>query len=153
MKIKRVEYAKLRHAYATVKMFLEKTSGVRITSLNNTIAEDLGLWGDDNLFLLEEFVNRYELQHNGIEYEKYFHSEVEHLASTTILINILKLLIWLPLKLIEWLTLNKIKLSLSRFEKLERKVNDMTFKDLVTWYVEKDFMLSNQLKYELKSAQ
>ena len=152
MKTKEIEFDKLRHAYLIVKQFLEESSGIDVTSLNSRIAEDLGLFGDDNYFLLEQFVDKFELQHDGFEYNKHFYSEGELFDSSAALYNLLTLSIWLPMKTIELLTLNKLKLNKPNFYEPEHEVTDMTFKDLLTWYLEGNYTTSQQVSYKIKST-
>lgn len=152
MEIKEIEFSKLRHGYITIKNFLEQASGEPVNELDKRIVEDLGLFGDDNLFLLDGFVKKYELEFENFVYEKHFHSEGELFNPTDALLNLLKLPIWLPLKTLEILTLGKIKLSKPKFEKPIREVTDMTFKDLITWYIEGTYATSEQISYKLKST-
>ena len=149
---KLVEFAKLKLAYITVKSFLEKESIENVTSLKVKIAEDLIMLGDDNYYMLEKFVEKFELNHDDFEYDNYFHSEGEIADPTIALFNLLTLSVWLPLKTIELLTLNNLKIKKPSFHKPERKVVDMTFKDLLTWYIEGKFKTSEQIKYVIKPA-
>ncbi|MBL3658645.1 DUF1493 family protein [Fulvivirga sediminis] len=149
---KEIEFSKLRHAYTTIKKFLEDSSGVEVNSVNQRIAEDLGLFGDDNYFLLEQFVEKFELEHEGLEYERYFYSEAELFDSKAALFNLFTLSVWLPMKTIELLTLNKFKLNKPSFYKPEHPVNDMTFKDMLTWYLEGTYATSEHVQYRIKST-
>ena len=56
--IKQIEFDKLRFAYETVKRFLEDQSGDTVDSLKTKIAGDLGMTGDDNYYMLAEFVKK-----------------------------------------------------------------------------------------------
>ncbi len=154
METRQIEFEKLRHAYITVKSFLETASGVKVTSIDNKVEDDLGLSGDDNLFLLEEFVTKFELDHKGFNYDKHFYSEGELFGSGAAIVNLLTLSVWLPLKTIELLTFNKLNLDKPKFPVTpDREVSDLTFKDLLTWYIEKEYKLSNEIKYEIKKTQ
>lgn len=150
--IKQIEFNKLRFAYETVKRFLEAQSGDDVDSLKTKIADDLGMAGDDNYFMLTEFVKKFELNHDGFDYDKHFYSEMELYDSTAALINLLSLSIMLPLKAIELLTLNKVHIPKPGFYRPSRKVTDMTFKDLLTWYIEGRYTLANDVKYQIKKA-
>ena len=150
--IKQIAFNKLRFAYETVKRFLEAQSGDDVDSLKTKIADDLGMAGDDNYFMLTEFVKKFELNHDGFDYDKHFYSEMELYDSTAALINLLSLSIMLPLKAIELLTLNKVHIPKPGFYRPSRKVTDMTFKDLLTWYLEGRYTLANDVKYQIKKA-
>ena len=150
--VKQVEFAKVRFAYVTIKSFLEKESMEKVESLKTTVAEDLSLRGDDSLELLEKFVEKFELNHEGFIYNKHFYSEGELLGSGAALYNLLNLSLWLPLKTIELLTLNKIKLKKPSYYKPDREVRDLTFRDLLTWYIEGGFPADLKIKYEIKTS-
>ncbi|WP_205504611.1 DUF1493 family protein [Rufibacter psychrotolerans] len=150
--IKQVEFTKLRHAYQTVKAFLVEASFVDVENLKTRVAEDLGMYGDDNYELLVKFVDKFELDHKGFDYSKHFHSEGELFGSGAALINLLALSIWLPLKTIELLTFNKVKLPKPSFYQPNSDVSDMTFKDLLTWYIEGKYATEKDIKYEIKTS-
>jgi hypothetical protein len=148
--VKQVEFAKLRFAYVTVKNFIEDEAFDEVTSLRTKIAADLGMSGDDNYDFLIKFVKKFELDHKDFIYEKHFYTEMELYDSTAALINLLSLSIWIPLKTLELLTLNKIHIPKPGFYKPPRKVTDMTFKDLLTWYIEGKYVSADEIKYEIK---
>jgi hypothetical protein len=150
--VKQVEFRKLRFAYETIKRFLEAESGDKVESLKIKIADDLGMTGDDNYFMLIEFVKKFELDYQDFKYERHFYSEAELYDSWAALINLLSLSIMLPLKIIELLTLNKVHIPKPGFYKPSRKVTDMTFKDLLTWYIEGKYTLAENIKYEIKNT-
>lgn len=150
MEIKEIEFSKLRHAYLTVKSFLEFETSEKINSLDSKIVDDLGLYGDDNFYLLEKFVTKFELDYKNFEYDKHFYSEIELFGSYAALINLINLSVWLPLKTVELLTLNKIQLAKPQFYKPDKEVSDLTFKELLIWYIEKEYNPNNGFKYKIK---
>ena len=145
-----VEFEKLKLAYITVKSFREKEAGENVESLKTKIAEDLSFYGDDNYYMLTKFVEKFELDHTDFNYDEHFHSEGEIANSEIALYNLLILSVWLPLKTIELLTLNNVKINKPSFYKPSRKVIDMTFKDLLTWYIEGKYT-DSEIKYVLKN--
>lgn len=150
METKEIEFSKLRHAYIVVKNFIESESFEKIKNLNTKLEEDLYLSGDDNYELLVKFVEKFELDYENFDYSKHFLSEGELFNSTTAFLNLLNLSIWLPLKTIELLTFNKIKLEKPNFGEPEKKLLDLSFKDLITWYIEKEYKLSSEIIYKIK---
>ncbi|MBF4473191.1 DUF1493 family protein [Flavobacterium sp. HJJ] len=146
-----VEFEKLKLAYITVKNFLEKEAGENVESLKTKIAEDLSFYGDDNYYLLTKFVEKFELEHSNFNYDERFHSEGEIANSEIALYNLLILSVWLPLKTIELLSLNNVKINKPSFYKPSRKVTDMTFKELLTWYIEGKYT-NSEIKYVLKNG-
>lgn len=151
--IKKIEFSKLKHAYITVKRFIENESSDEVESLNTQIVNDLGLTGDDNYFLLSKFVTKFELEHSDFEYDQHFYSEAELYDSSAALYNLLVISIWLPLKTIELLTLNKIKISKPSFYKPARQVSDMTFRELLIWYIEGKYVPDGNIKYIIKPSE
>ncbi len=152
METRQIEFAKLRHAYCTVKGFINSESYDKVKSLNTTIEGDLGLSGDDNYELLEKFVAKFELDYRNFDYSAHFYSEGELFGSGGALINLLNLSVWLPLKTIELLTLNKVKIDKKIFIHGDgREVADLTFRDLLTWYNEKEYKPSGSISYEIKN--
>lgn len=150
--IKEIEFSKLRFAYLTIKSFLENESGKNVDNLKTRIAEDLSLHGDDNYDLLLKFVKKFELDHSDFQYDKHFYSEGELFDSEAALYNLLTISVWLPLKTIELLTFNNVKIKKPEFYKPSRNVSDMTFKDLVTWYIEGKYATGMDIEYRIKNA-
>ena len=155
MGTRQIEFAKLRHAYIVVKSFVDKeTEGYdELKSIDTKICNDIGLCGDDNLEFLEKFVQKFELDYKDFNYEKHFQSEGELFGSGAALGNLLALSVWLPLKTIELLTFNKVKIPKPKLDQPTRQVSDLTFKDLLTWYIEKEYKSSSSIKYEIKKTQ
>lgn len=151
MEIKQIEFSKLRHAYVVVKDFIESESLEKVNSLSTKIEADLKLSGDDNYELLEKFIKKFELDHKDFDYSKHFYSEAELYGSGAALVNLLSLSVWLPLKTIELMTFNKVKISKPGFYKPERDVTDLTFRDLLVWYIEKEYKLQGTIQYEIKA--
>lgn len=151
--IKQLEFSKLRHAYITVKGFIESEAGDDLKSLKTKIEDDLGLAGDDNYDMLTKFVDKFKLECSDFEYDKHFYSEGELFDSSAALYNLLILSIWLPLKTIELLTFNKIQIPKLSFYQPARQVSDMTFRDLLTWYIEGKYIPEGNLKYAIKHCE
>lgn len=147
--IKQIEFSKLRHAYITVKSFIENESADDIASLKAKIVNDLGLKGDDNYFMLIKFVDKFELEYSDFEYDRHFHSEAELYNSSTALYNLLVASVWLPLKTIELLTLNMVHIPKPSFYQPARQVSDMTFRDLLIWYIEGKYIPEGDVKYAI----
>jgi hypothetical protein len=150
MEEKTIEFAKLKYAYITVKKFLTSQSGENNISLKTRVFEDLGLSGDDNYYMLDEFIQKFELEHAGFECNNHFHSEAEVADPTNALFNLLILSVWLPMKTIELLTANNVKLDKPKFWKVQREVSNMNFRQFLTWYVEGKYEGSESVKYKLE---
>lgn len=152
MEIKEIEFADLRSAYITVRTFVEGESCQKIKSLRIRVAQDLGLLGDDNYELLEKFVTRFELGLGNFDYSGHFHSEGELSGSVTFFLGMVVSLIWLPLKAINLLTFNSLKINEPGLFLPPRKVTDLTFRDLLTWYIEKEYKPGDSVRYTYRQT-
>lgn len=123
-----ISFSEIRNAYALVKDFLALECAQEISGLNIKIAEDLKMLGDDNYELLEKFVENFELGYDSFEYDKHFFSEGELFGSSTFLNQLLA-----P-------------------EQINGGKLDLTFKDLLKWYLEKDFAKAMNVTYWLKNS-
>ncbi len=146
MEVKEIEFSKLRYAYVTVKNFIESESYAKVKSLNTRIENDLGMAGDDNAELLEKFVAKFKLEYKNFNYSKHFLSEGELFDSTSVLFALLMLPIRISLKTIELITFNNVKLEIPKFNNQPEKA-DLTFKELITWYIENDY--SESVTYKI----
>lgn len=149
--VRKVEFSKLRAAYATVKEFIRAKSldgeDIRLTT---RIDADLGLSGDDNYEMLEEFVKRFSLDHSKFRYDQHFHSEGELFGSGAALENIIVFLLWLPQKVVQLISLGRFKpIPVTLFGPM-REVRDLTFRDMLTWYIEGTYDADFKVNYQLK---
>ena len=150
MQIKEIEFSKLRYAYVSVKKFMESESLEKVKSLDTKVAKDLSLLGLDNEEFLDKFVAKFELEYKNFKYDNHFYSEGELFNSTTAFLMLLNLSVWIPLKTIELLTLNKVKLEKPNFNSGPERA-DLTFRELITWYIEKDYVSTESVRYKIKA--
>jgi hypothetical protein len=136
MQYKELHFSQLRHAYTTIKRFIEDKTGCEIDSLHNKIEAHLGIAGDDTEELLGKFIKKYGLSADGFEFDKHFYSEGELFGSG-----------WL----IEILSFKQIRFNNKPdwYRPLGREVSDLTFKQMLTWYIEKDFTAVDKTSYRL----
>lgn len=147
--VKEIEFEKLRYAYILIKDFLENESREKVESLNTKIVEDLSMHGDDNWDLLEKFVTKFEVDYNEFDYSKHFRSEGELINPATVFVNLLNLSIWLPIRTIEFLSLNKIDMKKPTLY-IPKEHEDMTFRELLIWYIEGKYKVNKKIKYKIK---
>ncbi len=148
MEEKEIEFDKLRLAYMAVKGFLEDYSFEKVNNLNTKVEEDLFLSGDDNLEMLESFVEKFKLEYGGFDYLKHFHSEYEITEPSLFFANLMSLPIWIPMKAIELVFLNKLELPKPKFIGPDREVLDLTFRQLICWYLEGSYP-GKKIKYKI----
>ncbi len=147
------DFKTLREAYLNIKAFVAKEVGEDEILIKSKIVDDLGCAGDDNWELIQKFIAKYNLDNTGFEYSKHFLSEGELFDSFAALLRIISLpfaiLFWL-LKTITFgkLDLNKVKI----FPDWQREVVDMTFGDLLSWYLAGRYCLRDQISIRIKKA-
>jgi len=154
MQYKELPFSKLRQAYTTAKQFIEDETGCEIDSLQNKIEEHLGIAGDDTEELLDRFIKQYGLSADGFEFDKHFYSEGELFGSGPVLTNIVIMIIKVVMWLIEILSIKQIQFNNKPnwYRPLDREVSDLTFKQMLTWYLEKDFTAVEQTSYRLATS-
>ena len=145
----KINYRDIKDSYLEIKFFLEDASREKVTNLNIKIAEDLGLWGDDNYDLLVEFIDKYKVDFKSFDYIKHFESEGELFNSTGVLIA----LICLPFQIIAWILKRffpniKTNLDTPLIPK-ENQRKDLTFGDLIASKLKGEFCLRKNVKIEL----
>jgi hypothetical protein len=148
----KIEFRNIKESYLEIKTFLENASGEKINGLNTRIAEDLGLFGDDNYFLLTEFAEKYNLDFNSFEYDKYFENEGELFHPGRFLIGIILLPFFIVTKIINWI-FPKVKIDLSKLilPKI-RETSDLTFGDLIVSKLNGEFCLRKNTLIEIKNV-
>jgi len=152
--LRQISFSQLRLAYQTVKCFIENESVDKVKSLDTKIAEDLGLYGDDNWEFLEKFVTTYNLDPTGFEYDKHFESEGELFGSGAALVTLISIVLYIPFKIIEFLSFRTIdfdKIFKNGLFGQRRQTLDLSFRDMLTWYIEGQYKLGTQVRYELKN--
>ena len=147
------DFKTLRQAYMEVKSFVEKEVGDEISSLKTKIEDDLGCAGDDNYELIEKFVTKYKLDVTGFDYSKHFLSEGELFDSGAALLTLLTLPLSIVFWLIKVLTFGKVDLNKANlFPNWQRQTTDLTFGDLLTWYLTRKYNLRTDVVVRLRNA-
>jgi len=95
----KISFNNLKREYLEVQKFLQKESGEKNINNKSKVANDLSLWGDDNVDMLEKFITKYEVDFSNFNYEKHFESEGELFDSIGVLLGIL----FLPLYVFKFL--------------------------------------------------
>jgi len=141
------KYSEIKKTYLEVKKFLEYKSSMKVENLKTKIVDDLGLWGDDNLFLLEDFSNRYNVNFDKFDYEEHFDCEGDFISLKTLILGFLKLPVLIInsfcVKYISIKTYNKIDKVL--YDKTNNK-KDLTFGDLILSKLNGEFTLRENCK-------
>ena len=152
MKEREITYSELKESYLFmqnfVRTFVDETDKI---NLKTKIVDDLGLWGDDNERLLVDLRDEYNVNFDNFDYDKYFESE-----TTPTLLGCFLGLILLPLYIIKGLFFLFFRIISKRLagkfhsmttSKSNKK--DLTFGDLVACYLEKEFILKENISYIL----
>lgn len=142
-----VDFKSLRQAYIEVKTFIEYEVGSNVSSLNTKIEDDLGCAGDDNYYLLDKFVSKYKLDYADFDYSKHFLSEGEITSPLLTLLTLPILVIMLIICILTFRKINlfKVKLIFS----WQRQTLDMTFGDMLTWYLTRKYCLRSDARFKL----
>ena len=147
------DFKTLRKAYLEVKTFIEKEAGDEVSSIKTKIEDDLGCSGDDNYELLEKFITKYKLDPTGFDYSKHFLSEGELFDSSAAFLTLLTLPVSITIWLIKVLTGGKINFTKVRlFTNWHRQTLDMTFGDMLTWYLTGKYSLRTDSRFALKNS-
>ncbi|MDT3403622.1 DUF1493 family protein [Mucilaginibacter terrae] len=149
---KAISFAQLRQAHQKVKHFLEDESFDQVTSLQTKIGDGLGLAGDDVEDLLVKFVQDNKLNWGSFRFDEHFHSEGELFSSSLAMGNLTRFIINLPIMLFNLITFNRSAISTLAYLEIDREVTDLTFRQMLTWYIEKDFTGIDSIRYKLKIA-
>ena len=130
------DFKSLRQAYNEVRKFIESETGEEDISLKTKIENDLGCAGDDNYELLEKFIKKYNLDVTGFDYSKHFLSEGELFNSMTSLFQLISIPFMIVFWLIRIVTFGKVNLTNTQFyPEYGRQTLDMTFGDMLVWYL------------------
>jgi hypothetical protein len=150
MKYQAIPFSELKKHYTEVKNFLEKESGCDLCSLNYKITNNLRLAGDDVEDLLVKFVKKYNLQWGDFDFSKHFYSEGELFGSGPGMYNIVVFVINAFLVLIKLVNFNCVLVNLISFYRpLNREATDLSFREILTWYIEGEFKEDNKVIYQL----
>jgi len=138
------DFSTIKNAYIEVKAFLEEETWDHVTDLSTQIENDLGCAGDDTYELLVKFTDRYNLNSDNFDFNVHFLSEGELFDAFTLLYYILIPPIWL----IKVISSGKINLlPPNRYR--NRETLDLTFGDMVVWYLAKEFKLRSNIHIQL----
>ncbi len=142
-------YKEIKESYLEIKSFLKLSKKEnKELNLKTKIAEDLELWGDDNLILLENYIEKYNLNFDDFDYSHHFENEIEIIDIR----NFVKMLINLPFiivySLFNFLSNNRIEVFVP-FNKEEARA-DLTFGDLVASKLKGEFCLKLDANIQLK---
>lgn len=144
------DYKSLKLAYVEVKTFLEEEVGREVNSLQTKIDEDLGWAGDDNYELIVKFVERYDLDYTEFDYSKHFLSEGELFGPLNSLLTLISLPIAITFWLLKVITNGKVNLfKANLIPSWQRSTLDLTFGDMLTWYLRGKYCLRTDVKFEL----
>ena len=143
-----IQFKDIKIAYLEIKDFIEKETGDKVVSLNTRIDADLGCAGDDNYDLIDKFVTKYSLDYSEFNYSKHFLSETEVAPGPFFPLILIILIISFIIRVV---TFGKVNLSELQLFSFQRKTLDLTFGDMLTWYISGAYNLRGDVKYLLSS--
>ena len=136
-------YKEIKESYLGIKSFLERGTEEKII-LSATIDNDLGFWGADNVFLLEEYFEKHKVSYDNFDYDKHFYSEVWSLKEVFLLL-IFPLVILIHTLIYFFPKMRKV----FNFILGEQKTH-LTFGDLVASKLKEEFCLKADANIQLK---
>lgn len=147
------EYKDLKQAYIEVKNFLETETGENRITLKTQITNDIGYVGDDSLELLEKFVSKYGLDIEGFDFSKHFLTEGEVADGVGAFLQLIFLPITILIGLIQLVSFGRINLTKEhKFPDIYRDTLDLSFGDMLTWYLTGKFSLRKEVRFQLVNA-
>lgn len=134
-------FSEIKEAYIEISYFLEYASGLKVNNLDTKIVKDLGIWGDENFFMLNEYSEKYKIGFSQFNYSEYFVSEAYMFRIQDLLFGVLFFPINLTNSLFKTL-FPKYETSLLDYilPKVEEK-KDLTFGDLIASKLKGEFCL------------
>ncbi len=153
----KISFNNLKREYLEVQQFLEEKSGEKNIYIKSKIANDLSFWGDDNCYLLEDFITKYTVDFSNFNYDEHFESEGELFDSGTVLLRILIL----PFFIIKFILFLLIKPFSKEYSSIINNFNffvennksnrlDLTMGDLITSKIQGKFLLRENVKFVFK---
>ena len=149
-----ISFKNLKQNYLEVQQFLEEKSGEKNICIKSKIANDLSLVGDDNYYLLDSFITKYNLDFSNFNYAEHFESEGELTMSIWSILSVF----FIPLFIIKYITsyfLNffskKYSDKINSFNFFLKKYKsdriDLTMGDLITSKIQGKFSLRDNVKF------
>ncbi len=137
-------FAQKRDAYTLVVQFVQKHHRCKVSSCRQKIDADLGIFGDDNLELIEAFVEKFDLDMTGYDHDAHFLSEGEgYPIALGLWGSIFMLLVFITQKF--WtnafiaLAFALYMAYLNKITRSPTEVHDMRIKDMIRWYLYKTY--------------
>lgn len=141
-------YKEIKESYLEIKSFLERGTNEKII-LSTKIAENLDFWGDDNLFLLEEYIEKYKINFDNFDYSHHFENELEIIDIRRFIVEIIFLPFSILILLFNYLfPKQRIEPTIPFFRGEEKA--DLTFGDLVASKLKGEFCLKENANIQLK---
>lgn len=136
-------FAQKRDAYEQVVQFVEEHQKSTISSCHQKIDADLGISGDDNLELIEAFVEKFDLDPAGYDHEAHFLSEGEGSPNIIFGLFIIPLLLWINFWLGVLFGVVYIPYAVYMLKQMRSpdEVSDMRIKDMIRWHLHKTYQL------------
>ncbi|HYH14311.1 MAG TPA: DUF1493 family protein [Flavisolibacter sp.] len=147
------EYSEVKQAYLEVKSFLKAETGEEDITLKTQIGNDIGYDGDDSLELLEKFITKYGLDIEGFDFSKHFLTEGEIADGVGPILHLIFLPITILIWLVKLLSFGRINLTKEhKFPDIYRDTLDLSFGDMLTWYLAGRFTLRKEVRFQIANA-
>jgi len=150
----KISFKNLKENYLEIQQFLEEKSGEKYIYNKSKIVNDLSLIGDDNYYLLENFITKYHLDFSDFNYVKHFESEGELRMSIWSILSVL----FIPLFITKYILSYFINFFSEKYSYKINKFNfffkeyksdriDLTMGDLITSKIQGKFILRENVTF------
>jgi hypothetical protein len=150
----KISFKNLKQNYLEVTQFIKDQSGKENICIKSRIANDLSLLGDDNYYMLGDFITKYNLDFSNFNYDEHFESEGELTMSLWYCLEVL----FLPLYIIKGIVScvfyffsKKLSKKINAFNfvlnKYKSNRKDLTIGDLITSKIYGKFQMRENVKF------
>ncbi len=150
----KISFKNLKQNYLEVQQLLEENSGEKNIGIKSKIANDLSLVGDDNYYLLDSFITKYNLDFSNFNYAEHFESEGELTMSIWSILSVF----FIPLFILKGILSYVINLYSKKYSDKIDSFNfflreyksdkiDLTMGDLITSKIKGKFLLRENVKF------
>ncbi|QBN17775.1 DUF1493 family protein [Flavobacterium nackdongense] len=150
----KISFKNLKQNYLEVQQLLEEKSGEKNICIKSKIANDLSLVGDDNYYLLDSFITKYNLDFSNFNYAEHFESEGELTMSIWSILSVFFIPLFILkgiLSYVIYLYSKKYSDKIDSFNFFLREYKsdriDLTMGDLITSKIKGKFLLRENVKF------
>jgi hypothetical protein len=150
----KISFKNLKQKYLEVQQSLDEKSGKKNICTKSKIANDLSQVGNDNYYLLDTFIKKYNLDFSNFNYAKHFESEGELTMNIWSILSVFLLPLFILKGILSYvinLYSKKYSDKIDSFNFFLREYKscriDLTMGDLITSKIKGKFLLRENVKF------